>query len=105
MPRLIVTARFLKVTIPLDPAAVGALPIPDGERVELAVNCDGQLYAANIAVRSWRKVKKTIADNGAESTFVALQGKLGRNSEILEGGLTAQVKARALPAAEPETNR
>jgi hypothetical protein len=42
--KLSVSARAVKVTIPLDPAVVGALPIPDGARTDLAVNCDGKLY-------------------------------------------------------------
>jgi hypothetical protein len=90
--RLTVTARSVKVSVPLDPAAVTALPIPDGERVELAVNCDGKLYTVNVSTKSWRKVKTAIAANGAEAMFVQLQGKLMRN-EITECGITAQVKA------------
>jgi len=39
--KLAVTARAVKVSIPLDPTAIGA----NGERVELVVNCDGQQYA------------------------------------------------------------
>jgi hypothetical protein len=88
-----VTARAIKISAPLDPAAVGALPIPDGERTDLAVNCDGKLYTASVATKSFRKVKTAIAANGAENMFVMIQGKL-KGSEIIEAGLTAQVKAK-----------
>jgi hypothetical protein len=87
MTKLAVTARAINVSVPLDPAAIGALPLPDGERTDLAVNCDGKLYAANL-----RKVKTAIAANGAEAMFVMLQGKL-KGDEIIECGITAQVKA------------
>jgi hypothetical protein len=68
--RLTVTARAIKVTVPLDPAVIATLPAPDGQaRSELAVNCDGKLYSASIATKSLRKVKATIAANGAENVF------------------------------------
>ena len=38
-----------------------------------------------------RKVKTTIAANGAENVFVMVQGKL-KNNEIIEAGIVAQVK-------------
>ena len=91
MTKLAVTARAVKVTIPLDAIAVGTLPLPNGERVELAVSCDGQRYATSISTKSLRKAKNTIATNGAEKVFVILQGKL-KGAEILECGLVAQVK-------------
>ena len=89
--KLSVTARSIKVSVPLDPAAVGALPIPNQDRVELAVSCDGQLYATNISAKSLRKAKTVIGANGAETTFVMLQGKL-KGNEIIECGLVAQAK-------------
>jgi hypothetical protein len=90
--KLLVSARAVKVTIPLDPAVVGALPVPDGARADLAVNCDGKLYSASIATKSLRKAKTTIGVNGADATFVMLQGRL-KGDEIIECGLVAQVKA------------
>jgi hypothetical protein len=92
MTKLSVTARTVKVSVPLDPAVVGALPIPNQERVELAVSCDGRSYAASVAAKSLRKVKTAIGANGAEAMFVMLQGKL-KGDEITECGITAQVKA------------
>jgi ribosomal protein L28 len=89
--KLAVTARAIKVTIPLDPAAVGALPLPNQERVELIVSCDGQQYATSISAKSLRKTKNVISANGASAVFVMLQGKL-KGHEIVEGGITAQVK-------------
>jgi len=89
--KLSLTARAVKVTVPLDPVAVGALPLPNGERVELTVGCEGQRYATSISAKSLRKAKSTIAANGAEKVFVLLQGKL-RGNEIIECGLVAQMK-------------
>ena len=91
MARLVVTARAMKVTIPLDATAIAMLPALSQERVELVVGCDGARYTANIATKSLRKAKSTISANGAEKVFVMLQGRL-KSSEIIECGLVAQVK-------------
>jgi hypothetical protein len=94
MTKLSVTARAVKVSIPLDATAIAILPVPSQERVELVVDCDGARYTANIATKSLRKAKSTISANGAEKVFVMLQGKL-KNNEIIECGLVAQVKGTA----------
>ena len=91
MTKLSVTARAIKVSVPLDPAAVAMLPAPDQDRVELAVGCDGLRYAASISAKSLRKAKSIIGANGADTVFVVLQGKL-KGHEIIECGLVAQVK-------------
>ena len=89
--KLAVTARAIKVTVPLDATAIAMLPTPNQERVELAVGCEGQRYSASISAKSLRKAKSTISTNGAEKVFVMLQGRL-KGHEIIECGLVAQVK-------------
>jgi len=91
MTKLSVTARAIKVTVPLDPAAISTLPLPNGERAELTVGCEGQQYVTSISTKSLRKAKNAIGANGAEKIFVMLQGKL-KGHEIIECGLVAQVK-------------
>jgi hypothetical protein len=92
VPPLTLTAGALKVTAALDAAMVAALPTPDGQsRSKLTITCDGTNYTADVATKSLRKVKTTIATNGAENVFVMVQGKL-RNTEIIECGIVAQVK-------------
>jgi len=94
MTKLAVTARAIKVTIVLDPTAITMLLLPDQQRVELVVGCDGLRYTANIATKSLRKVKGAISANGAEKVFVGLQGRL-KGNEIVEVGLVAQIKTTA----------
>jgi hypothetical protein len=89
--QLTLTTRGLKVTVVLAAAEVAALPTPDGQRCTLAITCDGKVYSADVAVKSLRKCKATISDNGAENVFCMVQGKL-RGTEIIECGLVAQVK-------------
>jgi hypothetical protein len=93
MARLTITARALKVTVPLDAAEIAALPAPDGQaRGQLSiVACEGKVYAADIATKSLRKAKATIAASGVTNVFVLVQGKL-RGNEIVECGLVAQMK-------------
>jgi hypothetical protein len=94
MTRLTLSARALKITVPLDAAEVKALPDPGGqERCQLAITCDGRVYVAEVAVKAVRKAKATVAANGAENVFAMVQGKLKGSSEIVECGLVAQVKA------------
>jgi hypothetical protein len=97
-----VNARAMKVTVPLDAAAVATLPAPDGQaRSKLTIICEGKNYIADIATKSLRKVKATIAANDVENVFVMVQGKL-RNNEIIEAGIVAQVKiAKTADAAPP----
>ena len=86
------TARALKVTVPLDAVEVAALPAPDGQaRSRLAITCEGKVYTADIATKLLRKVKVAIAANGVENVFALVQGKL-KGNEIVECGLVAQVK-------------
>jgi hypothetical protein len=93
MTKLAVTARAIKVSAPLDPAVVGTLPLPNQERIELAVSCDGLRYAATIATKSLRKAKNIISANGADAVFVLLQGRL-KGHEIVECGFIAQIKTK-----------
>ena len=91
-PMTRLTARALKVTVPLDPAEVRALHIPDNQtRAQLAITCEGKVYTANIATKALRKAKGTIAANRVENVFAMVQGKL-KGNEIVECGLVAQVK-------------
>ena len=100
MTRLTLSARALKITVPLDVAEVVALPDPGGQaRCQLAIACEGKIYIADIATKSLRKAKSTITANGVENVFIVIQGKL-RNNEIVECGLVAQVKTPKPAAVE-----
>jgi hypothetical protein len=92
MTRLTLSARALKITVPLDVAEISGLPDPGGQaRCLLAIVCDGKVYTADIATKSLRKAKSTVSANGAENDFCMVQGKL-KGTEIIECGLVTQVK-------------
>jgi hypothetical protein len=96
MSPITLTTRALKVTIVLDPGAVATLPTPDGQvRSKLTITCDGKVYSADVATKSLRKCKTTIAASefAASECVVILQGKL-KGDEISECGIAAQVKAK-----------
>ena len=100
MARLTLSARALKITVPLDAMEVRTLPDPGGQaRCQLAIACEGKVYTAEIATKSLRKAKSTIAASGAANVFVLVQGKL-KNNEIVECGLVAQVKTPKPVAVE-----
>ena len=100
MAQLMLTARALKITVPLDVVEVAALPTPDGySRSRLAITSDGKVYTAEVATKALRKAKATIAASGAENVFAMVQGKL-KGNEIAECGLVAQVKTPKPSAVE-----
>jgi hypothetical protein len=102
MSQLIVNARTIKVTLPLDAAAVAILPAPDGQpRSKLIISCEGRNYTADVAAKSLRKVKATIVANGVENVFVMVQGKL-KNNEIIEAGIVAQLKVPKTADSSPK---
>jgi hypothetical protein len=98
MTKLTLNARALKITVPLDAMEVRTLPDPGGQaRCQLAITCEGKVYTADIATKSIRKAKSTIAANGVENVFAMIQGKL-KGSEITDAGLVAQIKTPKLAA-------
>jgi hypothetical protein len=98
--RLTLSARALKITMPLDAMEVRTLPDPGGQaRCQLAITCEGKVYTADIATKSLRKAKSTIAASGAENVFAMVQGKL-KGNEITECGLVAQAKTPKPSAVE-----
>jgi hypothetical protein len=87
------TARNVKLTVPLDSAQVMQLAVRDGQaRVTFTIKFEHGALKIDIATKSVRKAQKMIAESGADNVFVMLQGKLGKG-EILDCGLVAQVKA------------
>jgi hypothetical protein len=93
MTKLTLSARALKITVPLDAMEVRTLPDPGNQqaRCQLAIACDGKIYTADIATKALRKAKATISANGVENVFAMVTGKL-KGTEIVECGLVAQVK-------------
>src|SRR5215472_12666940 len=87
------TARSIKVTVPLNAAEVAALEAPEGgpSRIRLTITVEGGALRAEVAAKAVRKAQKTIAENSPDAIFCQLIGKLVKN-EIVECGLVAQVK-------------
>jgi hypothetical protein len=94
------TARKLKVTIPLDPSQFAVAPIADTApaRTVLSITIDGTAFTADIATKSLRKAVKTVADNGADKVAVLLTGTLVGQT-IKDAGLAAQLKIAKEAAA------
>jgi hypothetical protein len=98
--------RTVKVTVVLSPEVVAAIGVRDGvPRVKLSVTWEHGTLRADVAAKAMRKAQRTIAEHGVEGVAVVLQGRLGHN-EILEAGLSAQLKARPDSSTEKqETNQ
>jgi hypothetical protein len=86
-----ITARAIKVTIPLSPESVLALAAADGQpRLQFIITHEDTKLRADVAAKSVRKAQTTIREAGARNCFVIIQGKIGRGGEILECGLVAR---------------
>jgi hypothetical protein len=93
------TAKALKVALVLDPAAIQAFRVPNGDiRTTIAINVAGRTVTADLASKSIRKAAATIAEHGVNGVVCVLQGKLQADDTPAEAGLAAQIKTP--PVAE-----
>jgi hypothetical protein len=98
MTMLNLTAKALKCSAVLDPAALINLTIPDGiSRVPVKVQIGGRQFSASLNPKSLRKVIATVREAGPDQVAVVLQGKL-TGEAIEEAGLAAQLKTPKPPA-------
>ena len=87
------SARNLKATLVLDPAELAALADPVTARVPIRIHVTdgGRVVTTDIAAKSLRKGKATIAQSGAGGVIVIVQGKLVGDT-LIEAGLVVQAK-------------
>jgi hypothetical protein len=94
------TVKALKISTLLNPTAVMALAVRDGQpRVQFVIGFEHGELRADVSSKSLRKVQKAITENGVENVNVMLQGRLGVG-EVKECGLTATVKTPKKPAEQ-----
>ena len=94
-------AKALKVTLVLDATELAALPDPTAARIVLQISvAGGRTVSADIAGKSLRKAKATIAEHGPDNVAVVLQGKLMDGNVVAEAGLVAQSKQPKAPNGE-----
>jgi hypothetical protein len=78
------TARIVKVTIPLDPHEIARLVAVEGQA--------RAVLRLGMPATTLRKAITTIRDNGPENCIALVQGKL-EGAKIVEAELVAQVRA------------
>ena len=92
--------RALQTRLVLDPAAVAAFRVPNGDiRTTITINVAGRTVTADLASKSIRKGAATIGEHGADAVAVVLQGKLQADNSLAEAGLSVQLKAPAVAKA------
>ena len=92
-----VKIKALKVTAVVPP--VDLKPLPPGADVVLALEVgDGMKAMVKLNPKSYRKALATIAELGAESVAVIVQGQMTRPGMIEGAGIVAQLKK---PKGEP----
>jgi hypothetical protein len=100
MPIAIVTARTVKVTVPLDPHEIAALVVPNGQpRFVLTIRLPDRTITADLNAKAVRRAIATIAEHGADAVACMITGRLD-GSRIGEAGLVVNVKASRAPALE-----
>jgi hypothetical protein len=95
-PDMKLSARSLKVTAVPDPA--GLRDPGNSSRVMLEIAVGGRTFTADIAAKSARKCRATIAEHGPEKCVLLIQGRLEGNA-IAKAGIVVQVKT-----PRPEAN-
>jgi hypothetical protein len=84
-------AKALKVTLVLDPAAVVAFRVPNGDlRTTITISVGGRTVTADLASKSIRKAITAIGEHGVDGVACVLQGKLRADNTIDEAGLVVQ---------------
>jgi hypothetical protein len=97
MPTL--TARSVKVVIPLDPKELAGLAAHEGQpRTLLTLRLPDRTLSVDIATKSLRRAIAMIREHGADQTTAIIQGKLVGDA-VTEAGLVAQVKTPKAEAA------
>ena len=96
MPEIRTTARNLKASCALAPPPFAALKIAEltGARTPLSVAVGGRTIRADLNTKSLKRALVTLAEHGADSTVLVLQGVLV-GDRLDEAGLSAQVRAKA----------
>jgi hypothetical protein len=85
-------AKALKVTTVLDPAAVAALTVPNGQpRITLRISVAGRTLSADVNAKSLRRCITGIGAAEPGGVAVVLQGRL-EGETIREAGIVAQPK-------------
>jgi hypothetical protein len=103
-PMPTVTAKSLKVVAVIDAAEIARISAPEGgpARIVLNVTLPDRMVAVDLAAKSVRKAKATIAELGADGTACIIQGRmLGNPDRIADAGLSAQPKAKKPESADP----
>lgn len=94
------TARSVKVVVPLDPHELARLTAAEGQaRTVLRIAIPGSPpISADIATKSLRKAVATVREAGPDNAICFIQGKLVGTQRVIEAGLVAQAK---MPKPEP----
>lgn len=86
-------AKALKATMTLDPAVVGQIELLPGAAAPLLiVDVDGRKVRVQLSAKGLRKALTVIAEHGADSVVVMVQGKLAEGDVLAGAGIVAQVK-------------
>lgn len=93
------SAKSLKVTVVLDPAALAGIEVPNGSKqFPVSISARGHELTADLNAKSLRRCVAAIGDAGPDGVAVILQGKLA-GQVIEEAGISAQPKAPKVAAA------
>jgi len=87
------TAKAIKATLVLDPAAVLLLAVPEGQsKITVRIAVGGRTVTADLNAKSLRRCIGAIKEAGADGVAVVLQGRLDPGDVLVEAGIVAQPK-------------
>ena len=94
------SANSVKVTLVLTPEQVAALPPSQGKTVPVVIAVGGRQIRASLSAKSLRKSQAIIAEHGAESVAVIVQGRLLTDDVLADAGIVSNLKKPAPAAAQ-----
>lgn len=93
------SAKSLKVTVVLDPAALVGITVPDGQpKFPISLAAGGHVLQADLNAKSLRRCIAAIGEAAPDGVAVVLQGRL-EGEVILDAGISAQPRAPKVAAA------
>jgi hypothetical protein len=93
-PVLNLAAKSIKVTLVIDPAQLRGVSVPNGAtQVPFVIDAGGRKVRGRFNAKTLRRSAAVVAELGAASLAVIIQGRLGAGDQIEDAGIAAQPKA------------
>jgi hypothetical protein len=94
------TAKSVKLTLVIDPAALIDFVVPNGRRPRFHIRVNDRKLTGDLNPKTLRKVTAAVTEHGPDNVNVLIQGRLGAKDHtgadiVTDAGIAVQIKAPA----------